>query len=158
MPRPVSVTTYGAQVREHAHFPEELGGDTETGPSSLRMMEELQTLESLFDARRSGMQNERVFFAILSNFASRSNALHMVWPKKQHVVRNESSFFEYLGPLPKMCPSKHRRQTMKDIAERGTFHSGLSVTFGCTCWHVFFSRGSTRPTPSRFGLPPYRHQ
>ena len=60
---------------------------------------------------------------------------HMVWSKFQQVVKNDCSFLECHGPLLKTCPCKHRHQSMKGTAESGTFHSGLSVTFGIKLWH-----------------------
>ena len=62
-------------------FPEDLGGDTETGPTSLWMMQELQMLEGLYDARRGagfscqlGDADHKRLLPILSNLASCYNA------------------------------------------------------------------------------------
>ena len=111
---PTGVSMYRAQGRDEARFFGEFGGGKETGPSSLWMMQELQMLEGFCDARRGagfscqlGNADHRHPLAILSNLASCCDALHMWWPKFQHVVKNECSFLEYQGPLPNTCPCKH---------------------------------------------------
>ena len=97
-------------------FPEDFGGDSTEGPSSLWCMQEIRDLEGLHEARRGAGflcqlagADQRRPLGILCNLPALYQDLLLGWPVFSQVQ-------EYAGPLPKACPCKIPHSPMVGVS------------------------------------------
>ena len=131
-------------------FPEDFGGDKETGPSSLWCMQELRDLEGLHEARRgagflcqlAGADQKRPL-GIFSNLPSLQQDLQPGWP----VFSQNKELLVYKGPLPKTCSCKSAHLPMIGVTADQKFCSSDGLQLGVFFWRRVFSAVKSNSTP-----------
>ena len=105
-------------------FPEDLGGDAESGPSSLWDFLEVRAVDGVNDIQRGAAyhcqfagSNQRRPLGLYTNLSSLQSSMHRGWPSLFHL----GSDLHYDGPLPPSCPCLSTHVPLKGVDSREEF-------------------------------------
>ena len=118
-------------------FPEDLGGDAESGPSSLWDFLEVRAVDGVNDIQRgaayhcqlAGSKHRRPL-GLYTNLSSLQARMSRGWPSLFHL----GSDLHYDGPLPPSCPCLSAHVPLKGVDSREEFHSSSSSALGEQFW------------------------
>ena len=120
-------------------FPEDLGGDKNSGPSSIWSRREYQLLEGLREARRGASflcqlssVDQRRPLGILSDLAALQSSLHLGWPQ----FTSQGLQLVYVGPLPRSCGCATPHTILKGAKSDKEFRTAAVNLLGSQFWLV----------------------
>ena len=122
-------------------FPEDLGGLSQEGPTSIWDLREFRSLHGVNEACRGagfmcqlGQAEFRRPVGILTNIANLFGKLYKGWPC---LIGNKEDL-HYRGPLPNHCPCVPPHHNLKGVDAADHFVSASSCTLGERFWTWFF--------------------
>ena len=114
-------------------FPEDLGGNAESGPSSLWDFLEVRVNDiqrgAAFLCQLAGSKHRRPM-GLYSNLSSLQACMHRGWPSLFHLGPD----LRYDGPLPPSCPCTPAHVPLKGVDSSEEFHSSSSSALGEQFW------------------------
>ena len=118
-------------------FPEDLGGDAESGPSSLWDSLDVRAVDGVNDIQRGAAyhcqlagSNQRRPLGLYTNLSPLQSRMHRGWPSLFHL----GSDLHNDGPLPPSCPCLSAHASLKGVDSREEFHSSSSSALGVQFW------------------------
>ena len=118
-------------------FPEDLGGDAETGQASIWDLQEVRAIDSINDIQRGAAfhcqlagSNQRRPLDLYTNLDSLLSRMHRGWP----LLSLQHTKLQYSGPLPPSCPCSQAHPPLKGVDQREEFHSSSSTALGEQFW------------------------
>ena len=137
----VALTAEKTPVQMILLFPEDLGGDRVSGPSSIWALEGFRLLQDVGEARRgaaffcqiAGAEHRRPT-GVLTNVKGMERFLNVGWPS--HKIQEDK--LQYLGPLSRSCPCVSDHPPMEGEIEGG-FNSSTAPLLTRLFWARLFS-------------------
>lgn len=118
-------------------FPEDLGGDAESGPASIWDLQEVRAIDGVNDIQRGAAfhcqltgSNQRRPLGLYTNMESLCSRMHRGWP----ILSLHHTQLQYSGPLPPSCPCSQAHPPLKGVDQREEFHSSSSTALGEQFW------------------------
>ena len=122
-------------------FPEDLGGHSRDGPTSVWSLREFQVLQGQSETCRGagflcqlGQADFRRPMGVLTNIARLFGKLHKGWPR---LISHKEDLL-YKGPLPNHCPCVPQHQNLRGTDAADHFVSASSHTLGERFWSWVF--------------------
>ena len=118
-------------------FPEDLGGDSESGPASLWDFLEVRAVDGVNDIQRgaaylcqlAGSKHRRPM-GLYTNLSSFQARMSRGWPSLFHL----GSDLHYDGPLPPSCQCTSAHAPLRGVDSSEEFHSSSSSALGEQFW------------------------